>query len=207
MPTPLTTVETSFGTGSRRRGVFTWAQLAALATGNIAGDTAEVSDLSYAVFFWDGARWRPRAPVLLFGSAAAVPLTGNTAETALRTVPILAGLMGLNGGIEVRHTWSYTNSANAKTMRVRHGGIGGTQFFNRGDTTTASSGFITRFRNRGSAASQVGSLTAAGGAPSATGLPTGAIDSTVAQDLVVSGQLAVGTETLTLEMLEVWLLP
>lgn len=148
---------------------------------------------------------------LLAASAVAASVTGTTNETALATVTIPAGAMGLNGAIEIRTVWMFTNSANTKTLRVRLGGIGGTVFLNVAPTTTASSTDTRRIRNRGSAASQVGSAPASQ-VPGLIGssssfITTGTVDTSAAQDLVISGALALGTETITLESYEVWLLP
>lgn len=149
-------------------------------------------------------------PTLLAASAVAVSVTGTTAETALATVTIPAGAMGLNGAIEVRSSWTHTNSANAKSLRVRLGGIAGTAFLALSNTAAASVSDMRRIRNRGAANSQVGSCAAATTTPvgsSGNALVTGAVDTSAAQDIVISGQLALNTETITLESYEVWLLP
>lgn len=135
-----------------------------------------------------------------------VPVT--LVETALATVTIPAGAMGLNGGLMIVSAWTFTNSANVKTLRVRLGGIGGTAFLSTGPTTNVTFMDIRHIRNRGSMSSQIGSLS--GSAPiglTSNTFITGAIDMSVAQDLVFTGQLALNSETLTLERYEVWLLP
>jgi hypothetical protein len=147
---------------------------------------------------------------LLAASGVAVALTGTTNETAMATISIPAGAMGLNGGVMVKSVWSYTNSANAKTIRGRLGGIAGTTFLSFGATvTSAMSDMQRRFRNRGSASSQICSLPVGsftnGGSTSAPA--TMAIDTAATQDVVLSGQLASAAETITLESYEVWLLP
>jgi hypothetical protein len=147
---------------------------------------------------------------LLGASAVAVSHTGNTNETALATVTIPAGAMGLNGGLLIYATWTYTNSSNNKTPRIRLGGIGGTVYANLVLTTTATYHDIRRIRNRGAANSQLGGQASAASQAigSTTSAPvTGAIDTSVTQDLVFSGQLALGSETIALEGYEVWLLP
>jgi hypothetical protein len=149
-------------------------------------------------------------PRLLAASAVAVSVTGTTNETALATVAIPAGAMGLNGGLHVYTTWSMTNSANAKTPRVRLGGIAGTAFMAVGFTTAATFTDFRRIRNRNSASSQVASAASASSAAfgaTSTSVTTGAVDTSVSQDLVISGLLASAAETLTLESYEVWLTP
>jgi hypothetical protein len=151
-----------------------------------------------------------KAPVLLAASAVAASVTGTTNETALATVTIPAGAMGLNGGVEIRTVWSVTNSANSKTPRIRLGGTSGTQFMAAVFTTTATISDIRSIRNRNSASSQVGSIGASAASSigsSTVAVVTGSVDTSAAQDLVISGTLANSGETITLEMYEVWLLP
>ena len=133
-------------------------------------------------------------------SGVAIPLTGTTAETALATISIAAGLMGANDSLLITTLWSYTNSANAKTPRVRLGGISGTAFTVLPLTTTATSQALTRITNRGSVSSQVGANTGnTGFVSSASAIVTANINMANSQDLVISGQLSSASETLTLE--------
>lgn len=148
-------------------------------------------------------------PTLLAASAVAVSVTGTTAETTLATVTIPAGAMGLNGGLLIYTTWGYTNSVNAKTPRVRLGGAAGTIYMALPQSTTASLHDLRRIRNRNSAASQVGAASATGGMSTASSgaAVTSTVDTAAAVDLVLTGALALNTETITLESYEVWLLP
>jgi K+-transporting ATPase c subunit len=133
-------------------------------------------------------------------------VTGTTNETALATVSIPAGAMGLNGAIHVVTSWTMTNSANAKTVRARLGGVGGTAFMGVGFTATATFSDIRRIRNQNSASAQVGSAPASSTnayGSSTSALPTGAIDTGSAQDLVLTGTLANTGETITLTSYEV----
>lgn len=151
-----------------------------------------------------------KAPVLLVSSAVAVSHTGNTNETTLATVTIPAGIMGTNGGLLILSSWTTTNSANNKTPRIRLGGIGGTAFMAATYTSVATFSDSRRIRNRNSASSQVASTAAATAVPfggTSSAIATGSVDTSVAQDLVLTGQLGLGTETITLESYEVWLLP
>jgi hypothetical protein len=150
-----------------------------------------------------------RAATLLCASAVAASVTGTTNETVLATCTIPAGAMGVNGGIEVRTLWTFTNSANAKTWRIRLGGVGGTQFMALTTTTNASSSDIRRIRNRGAANSQVGSPAGISSYYSANPnvVTIGAVDTAVSQDLALTAQLALAAETITLESYEVWVLP
>lgn len=131
-------------------------------------------------------------PYTLSASGVAVPLTGGTGETALATIAIAAGTLGANGVLRISAYWSYTNNGNNKTFRVRLGGISGTAFSTSVTTTAISTRLQLEIWNRNSAAVQV--ATNAGGSPT-----TGTVNTAVAQDLVLSGQLANGGDTMTLE--------
>lgn len=140
-------------------------------------------------------------PYIIGQSAVASSHTGNTSETILATVTIPAGAMGPNGAIEIVTLWSYTNSANNKTWRIRLGGIAGAQVANITRTTTAADGDLRVIRNRNSQSSQVFYRNTLGfgiGAGSTTP-STGGIDTSTARDLVFTAELASSGETITLE--------
>lgn len=139
-------------------------------------------------------------PYVLAQSAVAASHTGNTTETALATITIPAGEMGPNGWVEVYTLWSVTNNANNKTPRIRLGGIGGTAFYNLATANTTYGRLLTNISNRNSAASQIGmpaDVQGWGFAPNA--VVTATVNTANAQDLVISCQLATGTDTCTLE--------
>lgn len=140
-------------------------------------------------------------PITILGaSGTAVSAGANTTENTLATVIIPAGAMGTNGILRVTTLWSYTNSANNKTKRVRLGGIGGTAFLELINTTQASTMNIKMIANRDVANSQVTFNNQSGGAGNTTGgVTTGSIDTTASQTLVITGQKASSGETLTLE--------
>jgi hypothetical protein len=134
-------------------------------------------------------------------SAVAASHTGNTTETVLATISIPAGSMGPNGMLRVTTLWSMTNTANNKTFRVRLGGASGTQFLNQA-IAQASYQDHRLIRNRNSQSSQI--CSPAGGMVGGFGVTTGtlasgAVDTSAAQDLVLSAQLANSGETVTLE--------
>jgi len=139
-----------------------------------------------------------------WASAVAVPLTGSTSETALATIAIPAGAMGANGQLRIITLWSMTNNANNKYPRIRLGGISGTIYLGATQSSVASQKTQTIIRNRNSQSSQIGfaasgTLGAYGVGPTTVANVTSAVDTSAAQDLVISGQLATGTDTLTLE--------
>jgi hypothetical protein len=121
----------------------------------------------------------------------------SVTETALATYTIPAGSIGANGVIRVSAYFSFPNSANAKTMFVRLGGLTGTAFLSNSATTNAGWRYIVEIYNNNSQSSQVGGpASGAIGANNATTVVS-AVNTAINQDLVISG-LTNGTETLTL---------
>jgi len=133
---------------------------------------------------------------ILGASAVAVNAPADTNENILATITIPAGAMGLNGIIRFVSDISCTNNVNAKTMRLRFSGIGGTVL----DTTNmASVGARTQsimIFNRGVANSQrVIYYT-----NNQTIYPTSsAVDTSVATTLVLTMVKATAGDTVTLE--------
>jgi hypothetical protein len=128
--------------------------------------------------------------------------TGSTTETALKTFTIPARAMGPTGYIDVDVTWSYTNSANNKTKRVRINGIAGTAMRAVVSTTTATYRDSVQIANRNSASSQIGSSSDSGNIAfdkSGVAIPTASINTDSAFDLVLSGQLASAGESIAVE--------
>jgi hypothetical protein len=138
-------------------------------------------------------------PIVIQTSAVALPHPGTiTTEYTFVTVNIPPGLLGLNGIIEVEAVFSYSNNANTKTMRFRHGGGA---FFSTTATATSSASFLKKIQNRGVANSQLGEAASnqAQGGTNANPPYTAAVDTTVTTAIDITGQLAVGTDTMTLE--------
>ncbi len=132
-------------------------------------------------------------------AAYAVPAshTGSTSETTLATVSVPAGAMGANGVLHVTTTWSYTNSANTKTNRLR---FGGTSFLANAVTTTATVRIENQIHNVNSEGAQKGWVSngAAFGTGSGSSI-TASIDTTTAQNITLTATLANAGETITLE--------
>lgn len=132
-------------------------------------------------------------------SNVAVAITGTTDETAAATIAIPAGAMGANGRLRITTHWHFTNSGNSKTLRVRLGGVSGTMFYEQGVTTFQSLHGVTNIANVNSASIQYGHPDDTAGFGAIAAAPvTGAINTALAQDLVISGQLADSGETITL---------
>lgn len=134
---------------------------------------------------------------VLASSAVAVSHTGSTTETTLATITVPAGAIGANGALRVTMVWSYTNSANTKTARLR---LGGTSFLVFNATTTSSVRIENQIHNVNSEASQKGWVNSGTAFGSSTGtIVTASIDTTTAQDITFRGALANAGETITLE--------
>ncbi len=135
-------------------------------------------------------------------SAVAAALTGTTAETILASVAVPAGEMGPNGVLRVTTEWSYTNSANNKTLRTRLGaGLSGTVFDSIVPTTNAFQRRQCDIKNRNANNAQMAPPSAyvAGFGTSTGAVLTGTVDTSAAQTLAITGQLANAGETITLE--------
>jgi hypothetical protein len=144
---------------------------------------------------------------VLAKSAVAASNTAVTTEEALATITIPANAMGPNGFLRIFTAWTFTNSANTKTFRVRLGGISGTVFWQAAISTQNVFRDIFLIANRNATNSQVGSHIVA--AETAGGLgqlgggnlyQTGTIDTSASTTLVITGQKGSSGETLTLEM-------
>lgn len=140
-------------------------------------------------------------------------VTGTTAETALTTITIPAGMMGANGRLEIQATFQTTivsASSNTKTVRTRFGGISGNVLGSIAATTQTHLMLESEVKNRNSASSQLNHTRG----NSATGLGisllniTGiSINTAADQDIVITGQLQDATDTITLTSFIVEFIP
>lgn len=158
-------------------------------------------------YAYSGAAWIELGAALgawriIAHSAVAAALTGTTAETALASIAIPAGAMGANGVIRVTTEWSYTSSANNKSLRTRLGsGLSGTMFDLIVPTTNAFQRRQCDIKNRNAQNAQIAPPSGyVAGFGTSTGTPlSGTVDTSAAQTLAITGQLANAGETITLE--------
>lgn len=203
---------------SARRKAFTWATLPA-ANAFPVGEAVYISDVGGGSrWYTNGSIWLPEGgKVLLAQQSPSLALTGNTTDhsgpsgSTRAIVSVPAGMLGANGIIEIETLWTYTNNANVKNLRVRFGGTGGVLFLNTAPTTSYGVQNTCYIRNNNATNAQKGYTAAAGshfGSTTATPWPTtGAIDTSVAQDVVIAGQLANTADSITLESYAVWVRP
>ena len=132
----------------------------------------------------DGTKWIRMHQVNFYNLATPVPHTGTTAETTMLTVSIPASLMNKRGRLSVIGLLSLTNNANLKTLKVK---FGGQTLATVTSTSQAALGFSTWLLNLNSETAQRNN--------NATSFT---IDTTIANDLVITGQLANAGDTVTL---------
>lgn len=155
------------------------------------------------LFHWSisGQMWLPVAGSVIIGrSAVAVSAPNDTNEDILATITVPGKLLGPNGQLRVSTLFTVTNSANNKTLRARLGGAAGTAMYAVVVTTTVNVNDQRIIANRGAQNSQIGpGANSASFGQSATAVQAAAIDTSVDQTIVLSGQKATAGETITLE--------
>lgn len=139
-----------------------------------------------------------------FVSTGPGAFTGVTTEQGV-TIPVPADAIGANGLLDIRASYSYTNDANTKTMRVRYSGSGGTAFGTAAQTTTAGCGFLLEIQNRGAKNAQVCNTASFGFSPfgTITAVQTSSVDTSQATSIFFSGQKGNAADNIILESLRV----
>lgn len=168
---------------------------------------AFLTDIGPAGSLWrsNGTLWVPVNDTVLLArsSVAQTAITGVTTEqNAAPAIVIPAGLIGANGGLRVAARFAMASSADDKTLRLK---LGATAFQTLVLTTAVSVDFAARIDNRNDEAVQIGGNGAASMAGTATAFVTGTIDTTAAQNLLFTGQLEAGGDSIQLLSYEVWL--
>lgn len=156
---------------------------------------------------WDGTRWVAPGVIVLAQASVPVPLTGTTVAQILASVTVPGGCMGPNGSIRVTLLGSMTNNANNKTWIIRYGGAA-TAYYLAGVSSAGGLAARVRIANRGATGSQVGPPNSISAEIGVFGAPQiSSENSEVDQTVQVVGQLAVGTDTMTVESYLVELIP
>lgn len=181
-----------------------WGYLAGITS--FVGGLFSASNLANFVTALGGARAVCAALSIrhvLASAATAVTHTGDTNETVLATVAIPAGAMGANGKIIVTARGAMSpSSANVKQPRCRLGGIGGTNFGSIAYTTNTNWQCQWLIENRNSQSVQQGTLfgnRTTDMVMTAVAPVAGALDTSGALDLVITGQVANSGESITLD--------
>lgn len=142
---------------------------------------------------------------LLSQSAAASSVTGVTAETTLASIQIPAGSIGPNGALRVRAKASFNATAGYKTLRVRLAGTQMANLDNAGSATALSLAGLWDIENRGVTNSQIGAPPFTTGVSGQTNnsFQLASIDTSAAQVLTITGQLATASDNMALESFRV----
>ena len=175
---------------------YTWANKPSVAP---LGQIICITDIGENGSLWrgNGTKWVRLNPIKIFSLSAPVSLTGSTSAVTLATITIPAGLLGANGKLKIYPLWSTTNNANQKTLRAIFSGSTCSTMVSQ--SVPNNSGLLI-IRNINSESVQKCSSGLVAGIGSSTGsIASLTVDTTAATTLVISGQLAVGTDTLTLE--------
>lgn len=201
---------------SPKRLAFTWSTKPA-ANAFPLGVPVYISDVAGgSLWYSSGAGWVPvGGSVLLAAGEPALNHTGDTTDqtqsgaTDRVIVTLPADIMGPHGVVRVETLWSYTNSGNTKTLRVRFGGFTGTSFQLPQPTTTATAQLLCVIRNTASKSAQAGFAPSSSNTyvSSTSAITTATIDTSQAQDILIGGQLSLGTESVKLEAYRVWVEP
>lgn len=131
-------------------------------------------------------------PDAVYASNALASVTGTTSETQLAAIalPILGG----NSHLRISYCLAATNNANNKQFRVRLGSLSGTDMVGQIVTTGGNGVWACDIYNKGAANAQGGGREASGN----SSLPADTVNTAVVTTLYITGQLAVGTDTLSL---------
>ena len=175
---------------------YTWANKPSIAP---SGQIICVTDVGENGSLWrgNGTKWVRLSQIHFYDLTAAVALTGTTVETTLATITIPAGLIGSKGKVKLYPLWSTTNNANLKTLRVKFP-IGAV--YTAAASNTVHVGGLVIIRNLGSESVQrVSSGILAGIGTSIGSIASPTVDTSAATTITITGQLAVGTDTMTLE--------
>mgnify|MGYP000629738659 FL=1 len=176
---------------------YTWANKPSVAP---LGQIICITDVGENGSLWrgNGTKWVRLNPIKIFSLSAPVSLTGSTSVVTLATITIPAGLLGANGKLKIYPLWATTNNANAKTLRVVFGG-GSTCTTMVSQSVPNNSGLLI-IRNPNSESAQKCSSGLVAGIGSSSGsIASLTVDTSAATTLTITGQLAVGTDTMTLE--------
>ena len=175
---------------------YTWANKPSVAP---SGQIICVTDVGENGSLWrgNGTKWVRLNPIKIFSLSAPFVLTGSTSGVTLATITIPAGLIGANGKLKIYPLWSTTNNANVKTLRATLGGSTCTTMTSQ--SVSNNSGLVIIRNTNSESAQKCSSGLVAGIGSSFGSIASTTVDTTAATTLVISGQLAVGTDTLTLE--------
>ncbi len=174
---------------------YTWANKPSVAP---LGQIICVTDVGENGSLWrgNGTNWIRLNPIKIFSLSVPVS-TSSTSVVTLATITLPAGLLGANGKLKIYPLWATTNNANVKTLRATFSGSTCTTMTSQ--SVPNNSGLVIIRNTNSESAQKCSSGLVAGIGSSFGSIASPTVDTTAATTLVISGQLAVGTDTLTLE--------
>ena len=140
-----------------------------------------------------------KVPHIILKTGVAVSGAANTSENTLGTISLPANALGANGCLIIEAHVTVNNNANAKTLRGRFSGIGGTILFSTSLASVLNFVFRWIVFNQNATNSQLappGIGTSFGTSASAS--VTAAVDTTAATTFLITGQKAVAGDVITL---------
>lgn len=147
-----------------------------------------------------GTAARLGAAYTLAQSAAGAAAPADTSENVLASIVVPATTLKANGVIRITTAWTCDNNANAKTIRVRFGGIGGTVVMEGSVANVSQARTVTEIANRNATNSQIGTSQGATSAPAVFfWLAAPSQDTTADVAIVITGQKGTAGDALTLE--------
>jgi len=175
---------------------YTWANKPSVAP---LGQIICVTDVGENGSLWrgNGTKWVRLNPIKIFSLSAPFSLTNSTSSVTLATITIPAGLLGANGKLKIYPLWATTNNVNQKTLRAI---FSGSTCSTMTSLSVPNNSGLVIIRNTNSESVQKCSSGLVAGIGSSLGsIAVLTIDTTAATTLVITGQLAVGTDSMTLE--------
>ena len=175
---------------------YTWANKPSVAP---LGQIICITDIGENGSLWrgDGTKWVRLNPIKIFSLSAPVSLNGSTSVVTLATITIPAGLLGANGKLKIYPLWATTNNANIKTLRAIFGGSTCSTMVSQ--SVPNNSGLLIIRNINSESVQKCSSGLVAGIGSSAGSIASPTVDTSAATTITITGQLAVGTDTMTLE--------
>jgi len=175
---------------------YTWANKPSVAP---SGQIICITDVGENGSLWrgNGTKWVRLNPIKIFSLSAPVSLTGSTSVVTLATITIPAGLMGANGKLKIYPLWATTNNANVKTLRATFGGSVCSTMTSQSVPNNSGLLIIRNINSESVQKSSSGLVAGIGSSGGSISSPT--VDTSAATNITITGQLAVGTDTMTLE--------
>jgi len=174
---------------------YTWANKPSVAP---IGQIICVTDVGENGSLWrgNGTKWVRLNPIKIFSLSVPV-LTASASVVTLATITIPAGLMGANGKLKIYPLWATTNNANTKTLRLNIGGVVCSTMTSQNVPNNSGLLIIRNINSESVQKCSSGLVAGIGSSFGSIAAPT--VDTSAATTITITGQLAAGGDTMTLE--------